>query len=227
MTQKQLLELIQQHHPGMGETEVRLALNRAQDDFCAKTELITETYTQTSVAGQRYYTLDAQILKILSVQVNDVEIPRLIGKPIIDDDEFDAATGLTAPTSSSNERYWYTDNGRLGVVEKITSAITRDGKTSDYQSISVVKEIRMFTISQAPDFTVDLTEVSSLPSQYHDALVYKTIADGYLKAGMEEFSPQASQLFDVKYLELVKDGKKQARSQYLSGGSTIVAPTDF
>ena len=65
MTQKQLIELIQQHHPVMGETEIRLALNRAQDDFCYKTELIKDTYTQDSVAGQRYYTLDGKILKVL------------------------------------------------------------------------------------------------------------------------------------------------------------------
>jgi hypothetical protein len=227
MTQKQLIELAQQHHPSMGETEIRLALNRAQDDYCAKTELIKETYTQNSVAGQRYYTLDAQILKIIAVQVNDVEISRLIGKPIIDDDEFDAQVGLTAPSTSSNDRYWYVDGGRLGVVEKISGVLSRDDKISDYQSISVVKEIRILAISQATDFTTDLTEVSELPPQFHDALVYKVISDGYLKSGIEEFNPQVSQIFDAKYEALVKNGKKQARSQYLSGGSTIIAPTDF
>ena len=226
MTQKQLIELIQQHHPGMGETEIRLALNRAQDDYCAKTELIKDTYTQNSVAGQRYYTIDSQIIKITSVQVNDVTIPRLIGKPIIDDDEFDAETGLTAPSTSSDDRYWYTDSGRLGVVERIVGTSSRDGKISDYQSISAVKEIRIFAISQATDFTTDLTEVSELPSQFHDALVYKIIADGYLKSGLEEFNPQVSQIFDGKYDVLVKDGKKHARSQYISG-ATIIAPTDF
>jgi hypothetical protein len=226
MTQKQLIELIQQHHPGMGETEIRLALNRAQDDYCAKTELIKETYTQNSVAGQRYYTLDAQIIKITSVQVNDVTISRLIGKPIIDDDEFDAQAGLTSPSTSSDDRYWYTDSGRLGVVERIVGTASRDGKISDYQSISAVKELRIFAISQATDFTTDLTEVSELPSQFHDALVYKIIADGYLKSGLEEFNPQVSQIFDGKYDVLVKDGKKHARSQYISG-ATIIAPTDF
>ena len=226
MTQKQLIELIQQHHPSMGETEIRLALNRAQDDYCAKTELIKETYTQDSVAGKRYYTIDSQIIKVTSVQINDVTIPRLIGKPIIDDDEFDAETGLTAPSTSSDDRYWYTDSGRLGVVERIVGTSSRDGKISDYQSISAVKEIRIFAISQATDFTTDLTEVSELPSQFHDALVYKIIADSYLKSGLEEFNPQVSQIFDAKYAVLVKDGKKHARSQYISG-ATIIAPTDF
>ena len=227
MTQKQLIELIQQHHPLMGETEIRLALNRAQDDFSAKTELIKDTYTQNSVAGKRYYTLDSQILKITSVQLDDVEIQRLINKPVIDDDEFDAATGLTAPSSSSNERYWYIDNDRIGLVEKVTSAITRDGKTSNFQSISVVKEIRIFAICQAKDFTTDLTEVSEIPSQFHDALSYKVISDGYLRAGGQMFNPQVSEMFDVKYQALVKDGRKHARSSYLSGSSAIITPTDF
>jgi hypothetical protein len=226
MDQQQMIELVQQHHSAMGETEIRLALNRAQDDFCAKTELIKETFTQSSVAGQRYYTLDAQIIKIISVQVDDVDIPRLIGKPIIDDDEFDSQPGLTAPSSSSDDRYWYVDSGRLGVVEKVTGAVTRDGKTSNYQSISEIKELRIFAIGQAADFTSDLTAVSTLPPQFHDALVYKIISDGYLKAGMEEFNPQASQIFDVKYQMLIKDGRKQARSQFISGVATI-APTDF
>ena len=226
MTQKQLIELTQQHHPGMGETEIRLALNRAQDDYCAKTELIKETFTQDSVAGQRYYLLDPQIIKITSVQVNDVEIPRLIGKPIIDDDEFDAQVGFTAPSVISDNRYWYTDSGRLGVVEKIVGTASRDGKVSDYQSISEVKEMRIFAISQATDFTIDLTEISELPSQFHEALVYKIISDGYLKSGLEEFNPQVSQIFDAKYQLLIKEGKKHARSQYISG-ATIIAPTDF
>ena len=226
MTQKQLIELIQQHHATMGETEIRLALNRAQDDYCAKTELIKETYTQNSVAGKRYYTIDPQIIKIASVQVNDVEIPRLIGKPIIDDDEFDAETGLTAPSTSSDDRYWYTDSGRLGVVERIVGTASRDGKISDYQSISAVKEIRIFAISQATDFTTDLTEVSELPSQFHDALSYKVLSEAYLKGQSAEFNPQASQLFEAKYMSLVKDGKKHARSQYIAGATTIT-PVDF
>ena len=40
MKQRELIELVQQHHKVMGYTEIRAALNRAQNDFCAKTELI-------------------------------------------------------------------------------------------------------------------------------------------------------------------------------------------
>ena len=65
MTQKQLIELIQQHHPIMGETEIRLALNRAQDDFCAKTELIKETYTLKLKKYVYMLYLKQQILQLI------------------------------------------------------------------------------------------------------------------------------------------------------------------
>ena len=226
MTQQQMIELIQQHHPNMGETELRLALNRAQDDYCTQTELIKKTSTITSVAGQRYYTIAANILRIMSVQFNDVKIPRLIGAPLIDDDEHDPP-GLDTPSSSVNDRYWYIDTDRLGIVEKITGVTTRDDRQSNYQSCSVTgKEIRLFCITQATDFTTDLTEVSELPSQFHNSLVYQVISDGYLKAGLEAFNPQVAQIFDVKYKELVKDGRKHARAEYVSG-ATLIKPTEF
>ena len=86
MTTKEMIELVQQHHPHMGEVEVIKLLNRAKDDFCAKTEIVKDSYTTTTVANQRYYRISTNILKILSVWLNDVQIPMLLGKPIIDDD---------------------------------------------------------------------------------------------------------------------------------------------
>jgi len=86
MTAREMIELVQQHHPDMGEKEIINLLNRAKDDFCARTEMIKDTYTTATVANQRYYTLDGKLLKIRNIWLNDVEIPRLSGKPIIDDD---------------------------------------------------------------------------------------------------------------------------------------------
>jgi hypothetical protein len=226
MTQQQLIEIVQQHHPNMGETELRLALNRAQDDYCSQTELIKKTSTLTSVAGQRYYTIASNILRIMSVQFNDVKIPRLIGSPLIDDDEH-TPPGLATPTSSTNERYWFVDTARLGIVEKIVGSVTRDDKQSNYQSCSVAgKEIRLFCITQATDYTTDLTEVSELPSQFHIALAYKVISDAYLRAGLEMFNPKVSQVFDLKYKELVKDGRKHSRADFVQG-TTLIKPTEF
>lgn len=86
MTTREMMELIQQHHPHLGEVEVVKLLNRAKNDFCAKTEIVKDTYTSATVANQRYYTLDSKIIKILSIWLNDVKIPMMVGKPMIDDD---------------------------------------------------------------------------------------------------------------------------------------------
>ena len=87
MSIKEMIELVQQHHPHMGQTEIVKLLDRAKNDFCAKTEIVKDSYTGTTVAGQRYYDIDSRILKIKSVWLNDVKIPKLIGKPIIDDED--------------------------------------------------------------------------------------------------------------------------------------------
>ena len=217
MIQRELIEFVQQHHPTMGYTEIRAALNRAQNDYCARTELIKQTYTQTSVAGRRYYTINEDTLKILSVQINDVNIPRLQGNPIIDDDEYDNEEGLTAGSSSSNERYWYVHHGKLAIVEKMLNALTRDGKSSNYQSISEAKEIRIHTISQATDFTSNLDQISELPTQFHEALPIKVISDGYLIP--PTIQAEIHKVFYVKYMDFVKEGKSYARSNYIQTGN--------
>ena len=86
MTTKEMIELVQQHHAHMGEVEVIKLINRAKNDFCARTEIVKDTFTATTTADKRYYNLDKRILRIQSVWLNDVLISRMIGKPIIDDD---------------------------------------------------------------------------------------------------------------------------------------------
>ena len=86
MKSQEMIELVKQHHPHIGDTEVIKMLNRVKDDFCARTEIVRDSYTSDTVADQRYYTLDNRIIKILDIWLNDIKIPRLIGKPIIDDD---------------------------------------------------------------------------------------------------------------------------------------------
>ncbi len=223
MTQLELIELIQQHHPGMGHKAIRSGLNRAQNDYCARTDLMKKTYTQTSTAGQRYYALDEDILRIIKVQINDVDIPRLIGNPIIDDDEWDGETGLTASSSSSNDRYWYEDVDRIGIVEKVVNAVTRDGKTSNYQSISEVKEMRIHAISQATDFTSSMIFSSELPKQFHEALVNKVISDVYLIPPNKDMD--SHKIFYTKYMDFVKSGRAYARSHRIE--SATIRPVYF
>ena len=223
MKQRELIETVQQHHPNMGEVEVRKLLNRASDDYCAKTELIKNTYKQNTAAGQRYYKIHDDILKIVELHVDDVLIPRMVGKPIIDDDEIASTNVLATPTSTNNERFWYIDHGRVGVVEKVLNTVTRDDKTSNYQSISEALELRIFVVSRAIHFTDDDSMESEIPSQFHEALAYKVIAMGYLHPNNLDIN--LSNAFTSLYADLVKEGKKFARNQYRSTG--FIRPQDF
>ncbi len=81
MTQQQLIELVQQHHPNMRETEIRLYLNRALIDFCKQTRIMSGTSTISTIADQRYYDLAETVLEVTRVDCDDYQINRLIGRP--------------------------------------------------------------------------------------------------------------------------------------------------
>ena len=81
MTQQQLIETVKQHHPEMGETQIRIYLNKALDEFCRKTRVLNTLYTFSTVADQRYYDLSDDIIEITRVDYDGYEIPRLVGKP--------------------------------------------------------------------------------------------------------------------------------------------------
>tara|TARA_R110002167_G_scaffold85589_1_gene232028 strand:+ start:510 stop:785 length:276 start_codon:yes stop_codon:yes gene_type:complete len=85
MTAREMVELIQQHHPHIGQKELIGLLNRAMQSFCQETEIVQDSFATTTVANQRHYGLDSKIIKIKTVTLNDVEIPRAIGLPPVDD----------------------------------------------------------------------------------------------------------------------------------------------
>lgn len=90
MTLKEMIELVQQHHPHMGETEIVKLLNRAKDDFCEETEIVKKTATDATEIDKRWYTVPSGIIKVEEVYLNDVRIPRLQGNPVINDESDDS-----------------------------------------------------------------------------------------------------------------------------------------
>ena len=86
MTTKEMIELVQQHHPHMGEVEIVKLLNRAKDDFCEETEIHKKTAEESTVVDQRYYNLPTVLIRIEEVFLDDVKISRLQGNPIINDE---------------------------------------------------------------------------------------------------------------------------------------------
>ena len=77
-----MIEFIQQHHPDAGETSIRKAINRAQDDLSSKTGIIQGVGDETLELGKRYYDLDPGMLEIKKVQVDNITIKRLLTQPI-------------------------------------------------------------------------------------------------------------------------------------------------
>lgn len=93
METKEMIELIQQHHPHIGEVEAIKLLNRAKDEFCERTDIYKKTdATIDTTADQRWYDIPSDnatgvhLLKIEEVYFDDVKIPRLQGNPIINDE---------------------------------------------------------------------------------------------------------------------------------------------
>ena len=88
MTAKKMIELLQQHHPHIGETEALILLNQAKDDFCEDTAMVKTQSTFTTTVNQLVYddaelAADGTILKILNVWIGDsgseIKAPRLKG----------------------------------------------------------------------------------------------------------------------------------------------------
>ena len=117
-------------------------------------------------------------------------------------------------------RAWFVDKlKRIGIVEKLTNAITKDGYTTDWGSISEVKDLRIYAISR--DTNLSLNSITStwnqIPEQFHEGIINKVIAGGYKDPRNMEL--ELAQYFDTQYLLDVKEAKKYSKSNYRKTGT--------
>tara|TARA_Y100001973_G_scaffold41744_1_gene62359 strand:- start:2764 stop:3183 length:420 start_codon:yes stop_codon:yes gene_type:complete len=131
-------------------------------------------------------------------------------------------------------RFYFVDNDRLAIIEKKGST-TVDNASTNYQTISEAKPIRINSICKADHFNTgdkivesDFNNASAgplghIPTQFHEALVYKVIAMGYKTPPAMDIN--IAQYFDMEYEKVVKQAKKFARSNYIQTG--VIAPQDF
>ena len=123
-------------------------------------------------------------------------------------------------------RAWYIDKLlKLGIIEKATNAVTRDGYTSDWQSISEIKDLRIYAISRDADLAKDAMTATwtQIPSQFHETIVNKVIARGYKDPRHMEVD--TAQYFDMEYNLGMRKAKRFARSNYQTTGT--IKPHDF
>ncbi len=86
MKLKEIVELVQQHHPNLGAQEIVKMVNRAQDEYCSRTRLLEDAVQFTLVQDQRGYSLsvsgnDDQIMEIKNVDLDGKQIKRFLGRP--------------------------------------------------------------------------------------------------------------------------------------------------
>ena len=116
-----------------------------------------------------------------------------------------------------NKYYWFVNGNRIAIVEKSTTP----NSEKDFDSVQKAgMTIRVEYTSRPLKFTSTLTDSSELPEQFHEAICYKVIADLYKLPG-ETLNLQSAQYFDQQYLMQVREGKKYASKNRISGGGTI------
>jgi len=123
-------------------------------------------------------------------------------------------------------RFWYIDSNRIGIVQKATSTVTKDGWESNYKSITEAKSMRIYAISQSTDIAANdsTTDVyNDIPQQFHESIVYKAIANFYKDPRNMDIN--AAQLFDGEYELKVREAKKYARTRYVTTGT--IKPYDY
>ena len=253
MNKIEITEIIKLHHPKLSGRQYEMYIEMAADRIAQETDITKRTFAINSVAGTRWYDLDASIMKIDKVFFNDVKIPKLIGEPIIDDDEFSnpvdsADTALSTPTSiASNKRFWMFDKYdndkttsktyKLGIVEKVNNTITRDGRTSNYQSCSITgtSNIRVYCTTFGSRFTQTASgtdqddsmlsivgPLKDIPIQYHEILATGAIAYGY------KFPPQIDmQAYQVFMDDFIMGMKRIKKFERVKTGTGYIRPQDF
>jgi hypothetical protein len=130
---------------------------------------------------------------------------------------------------ANKQRYYFIDthtNGeKIAIVEKATNAVTQDGVTSNYATVSEVKGLKIRGVFSDADLAVDglTTTYEKIPSRYHKSIVASVIAVGYMDPRHD--NEQKGMFFSKMYLGGVKAAKKFARSSYVSTGRIV--PQDF
>lgn len=247
MTKLQIKELLKQHHPHLSSTLSDMYLELSADKIAQETDIVTKTLLIDSVAGKRWYDVDTTVTEIDKVYFNDVKIPKLVGDPLIDDDEFagpedTADTALVTPSpNASNKRMWsfskYDSSSsgsktyRIGILERVNNSITRDGRTSNFQSCSITgtKNIRLYVKSTTNKFTSsdDATTATvgplrDIPEQFHEVILNGAIARGYKDP--TNFKGDMYQFFNTEFDLGIKSIKKHARTKT---GTGFVRPQSF
>jgi len=110
-------------------------------------------------------------------------------------------------------------------LAKVTSADT----TTSFTTATASKSVRIYGSVYDEDFVesgtgIALTEEPNIPSQFHEALAFKVIAELYRLPG-EKTNLQLAAYYDQMYEIQVREAKKYARRNHQRGG--VVKPYNY
>jgi hypothetical protein len=196
MTIQQLYESLRQHAPNLGFTEALVLLNQASRDFVWETKILDSDDTSiTTTADTLEYAVPSNLFRIDRVWVGDDEAIKLIGN-----------IEIGASTIASEKFFWQLNNGQLSVVY--------DSSVFEYVDAGETIKIRSKKYDDAYTAT---TDEPSFPSEYHVALLYKILADIYMKPDMLNLN--VSQTFRIEYERLLRKGRKYAKTSKNTAGA--------
>mgnify|MGYP003136781751 CR=1 FL=1 len=81
----EMIDILKTRHGGVSEPAMIKMINRAMDEVCRESKILTGSFTFSTVANQRYYDLTTtngeEIIEVISVDYDNKDIPRLTGSP--------------------------------------------------------------------------------------------------------------------------------------------------
>lgn len=193
----EMIEMVQQHFPNKGETEIIKTLNRWLRDFAFHTQILYGSdSTLATLASTESYNIPATMYRIEDVKVGDVYAIRLIGNYVIG--EFSKNTGNI---------FWQTDGDTIKIV--------KDSSTFSYADAGDTIKLRGYKYDAA------LTTIASeptIPEEFHEALVFAVISSLYLIP--PTLNGDLAKIFRDEYNRVLRSGKVYARShRHVSGGT--------
>lgn len=130
---------------------------------------------------------------------------------------------------AKTQRFYFIDTHTAGekiaIVEKAKNAVTQDGYTDEYKTVTVAKGLRIRGVFTDTDVAINTLggTFSNIPARFHESIVQSVIGTGYMDPRNED--ERKAMVFAQLYMGGVKAAKKFARSNYSTTGRIV--PQDF
>lgn len=198
MTIQRLYESLRQHLPNLGFTEALALLNDASRDFASETKILDVDDTSlTTIADTASYTLPTELFRLNRIWIGDDEAIKMIGNWI-----------FTDSTINSEKFFWQLDEADTKI------RITYDDGNFSYPSASLTIKIRA---KRYDDVYTAETDTPLFPSEFHVALLYKILADLYMRPEMLNLN--VSIVYRAEYDKRLRQARKYAKSIKTTAGA--------